>query len=161
MARTATSARGKATVADRKPASARGAKLTVVRKSKNWWGEARQPQEASTVTLATTTPERGGDYLVLRLGERDGEKIVSRGIARLSLESIKKRTVVLSTIGAGDEGRRWGTHKIRMTPTMPPHVHLPVEDGKFRTVESRAEENEIEMKFDGDDIVFELPPSIR
>lgn len=163
MARTATTTRSREkVVAAKKPPIARSATgLSLVRKSKNWWEGAAEPDKTSSVQLARALPDKGGDYLSIKIGKADGEQLFSRGADRLSLEAIKRRTVVLAIHKAGQVERRWGLHKIRLAKNLKPHVHFSVDDEKYRTVESKVDQNEIEMKFDGDRVTFELPPSIR
>jgi hypothetical protein len=143
-------------------AAAVAEKSVSSKKNANWWEGAREPADVSTVQLAKTRPEWGGEYLILWIGKDDGKELVSRGLRLLGVESVKKRTV---TLKAEEEGegviRKRGLHKVRLNKATRPHIHLPVEDGKFKFVEKNEEQNQVEMRFDGDRVIFDLPPSIR
>jgi hypothetical protein len=156
MSKTATREKEEAVVGARKTSK------PVIRKNGHWWQGAREPEESSSLQLAKTRPDWGGDYLIFWIGKKDGEELIRRGFGLFQLESIKKRTVTLSIHKTEGAERRWGLHKIRLAnKALRPHIHFPVEDGKYRIVDSKEDQNEIELRMEGDRITFELPPSIR
>jgi hypothetical protein len=134
----------------------------MTKKATNWWEGSKEPLESSSIRLAWGDPERGGqgDYFILHIGKEDGARLRRDGIEFLSLEGMKKRTVKLVAHRGVENGRR-GLHKIRTPAMSRPQVHFPVDDGKYKTVEAKWDQNEIELTFDGDEITFELPPSLK
>jgi len=130
---------------------------------KPWWKGAKEPGDYTSVYVATETEAKGSrDYLVVKLGNNDGEVLTSLGVTHFSLEEIVgNKTIRLRSHCAKREVRMRGFHKIRYIEAMRPHFHIPLGVNKVKRGPSILWERTVSLRIEDDVVEFDLPQSMK